>query len=174
MSNTINSRPSSLKISIDAGRSRQTPKTNFPGLLKKGLNTAANTASVAAPFIPGGAVLSAAVSGLRSSSAAFGSSSTGGNAVQVSGGSGSGQTIGATSSGSAASTGSTGSASGAANEEMDMMSRSEQLQEMNQQFNLEYLNLQQDMQAENRKFTSISNVMKTKHDTAKSTIQNVR
>ena len=49
-----------------------------------------------------------------------------------------------------------------------------EMQEMNQQFNLQYLNLQQDMQQENRKFTAISNVMKTKHDTAKSMIQNVR
>ena len=55
-----------------------------------------------------------------------------------------------------------------------MMQATREMQEMNQQFNLQYLNLQQDMQQENRKFTAISNVMKTKHDTAKSMIQNVR
>jgi len=48
------------------------------------------------------------------------------------------------------------------------------VQEMNQGFNLEYLNLQQEMQGENRKFTTLSNIMKTKHDTAKATINNVR
>ena len=84
MSNPINSRTSSLKISIDTGRNRQTPKTNFPGLLKKGLATAAQAASVAAPFIPAAPVLTAAVSGLQSSGASFQSStSTGGNAVQI-------------------------------------------------------------------------------------------
>ena len=45
---------------------------------------------------------------------------------------------------------------------------------MSQQFNLQYLQLQQNMQNENRKFSALSNVMKTKHDTAKSMIQNVR
>ena len=41
-------------------------------------------------------------------------------------------------------------------------------------FNLQYLNLQQNMQHENRQFTMISNIMKTKHDTAKNAISNVR
>lgn len=40
--------------------------------------------------------------------------------------------------------------------------------------NLSYLNLQQDMQAENRQFILLSNIMKIKHDTAKSAIQNIR
>ena len=40
-------------------------------------------------------------------------------------------------------------------------------------FNLQYP-LQQYRQNENRKFSALSNVMKTKHDTAKSMIQNVR
>ena len=54
-----------------------------------------------------------------------------------------------------------------------MMQATKEMQEMNQQFNLQYLQLQQNMQNENRKFSALSNVMKTKHDTAKSMIQNV-
>ncbi len=46
--------------------------------------------------------------------------------------------------------------------------------EMQQSFNLQYLQLQQDMQAQNRQFTLVSNIMKVKHDTAKSAINNVR
>ena len=34
--------------------------------------------------------------------------------------------------------------------------------------------MQEKMQAENRSFSTVSNVMKTKHDTAKSSISNVR
>ncbi len=49
-----------------------------------------------------------------------------------------------------------------------------EMQEMNTSFNLQYLQLQQKMQSDNRKFTVISNVMKTKHDTAKNAINNVR
>tara|TARA_B100001123_G_C14588947_1_gene741196 strand:- start:241 stop:408 length:168 start_codon:yes stop_codon:yes gene_type:complete len=55
-----------------------------------------------------------------------------------------------------------------------MLKATKELQEMNQQFNMEYLNLQQEMQGENRRFSALSNVMKTKHDTAKAMIQNVR
>ena len=54
------------------------------------------------------------------------------------------------------------------------MLRSEKMQEMNQKFNLQYLQLQQEMQGENRKFKTLSNIMKTKHDTAKATINNIR
>ncbi len=39
---------------------------------------------------------------------------------------------------------------------------------------LQYLQLQQDMQHENRQFTMVSNIMKVKHDTAKSSINNIR
>jgi hypothetical protein len=49
-----------------------------------------------------------------------------------------------------------------------------QMQEMNMSFNLQYLMLQQKMQGENRQFTLMSNIMKTKHETAKAAINNVR
>ena len=49
-----------------------------------------------------------------------------------------------------------------------------EMQEMSQSFNLQYLGLQQNMQDENRRFTLVSNIMKTKHDTAKNAINNVR
>ena len=49
-----------------------------------------------------------------------------------------------------------------------------QMQDMNHWFNLQFLQLQQKMQADNRQFTLISNIMKTKHDTAKNAINNVR
>ena len=58
--------------------------------------------------------------------------------------------------------------------EGELMDATKEMQEMNQSFNLQYLQLQQDMQAQNRQFTLISNIMKVKHDTAKSAINNVR
>ena len=48
------------------------------------------------------------------------------------------------------------------------------LQESNVSFNLQYLQLQQRMQNESRRFTLLSNIMKTKHDTAKNVVQNIR
>ena len=46
--------------------------------------------------------------------------------------------------------------------------------ETNASFNLQYLQLQSQMQRENRSYTAISNIMKTKHDTVKNSISNVR
>jgi prefoldin subunit 5 len=48
------------------------------------------------------------------------------------------------------------------------------LQEVQATFNAQYLQLQAQMQHENRSYTAISNIMKTKHDTAKNSISNVR
>jgi uncharacterized protein YukE len=52
--------------------------------------------------------------------------------------------------------------------------RSNEEQEMQMSFNLQYLQLHNQMQNENRQFTMVSNVMKTKHDTVKNSISNVR
>lgn len=41
-------------------------------------------------------------------------------------------------------------------------------------FELQYLRLQSSMQHENRSYTAVSNIMKTKHDTVKNSISNVR
>jgi len=43
---------------------------------------------------------------------------------------------------------------------------SSNMMELSQRFNLQFLMLQQEMQMENRQFTTLSNVMKTKHSTA--------
>jgi hypothetical protein len=56
----------------------------------------------------------------------------------------------------------------------DLRVAARQLEEMNRSFNMQYLGLQQEMQAENRAFTMLSNIMKTRHDTAKNVINNVR
>ena len=45
---------------------------------------------------------------------------------------------------------------------------------MNQDFNMGYLNLQNNMQAESRQYTALSNVSKTKSDTAKNSLSNVK
>ena len=43
-----------------------------------------------------------------------------------------------------------------------------------QSFNLQFLQLQSQMQRESRSYTAISNIMKTKHDTVKNSISNLR
>ena len=48
------------------------------------------------------------------------------------------------------------------------------MQETQMSFNLQYLQLQSQMQNENRSYTAVSNIMKTKHDTVKNSISNIR
>ena len=49
-----------------------------------------------------------------------------------------------------------------------------EMQEQNQVYNMQYMRLQQKAQADNRRFKTISNLMKVRHDTAKSAINNMR
>jgi hypothetical protein len=56
----------------------------------------------------------------------------------------------------------------------DLKQSFQSLQETQMSFNLQYLQLQNTMQNENRQFTMVSNIMKTKHDTVKNSISNIR
>ena len=190
-----------IRVSIDASRVRQTPKTDFGSIMKTGLTRGANVVMsagrLAAPFIPGGATVSAAIQGvghLRAATGGLSASSsglgagganatgltmtgaTGGGSVTtglgVTGGIGGGSTI---ATGGIGVTGGTGAIGGSAGDpNAQLLSATQQMQEMNMSFNLQYLMLQQKMQGENRQFTLVSNIMKTKHDTAKNAISNVR
>ena len=112
----------------------------------------AATVDLAAPYVPGGTVLSAAVrSATRGRAASFGPDA------------------GTSALGSAATNAVTSSAA----EEGDVLAATRELQRESQTFNLQYLQLQEAMQRESREFTALSNVMKVKHDSAKSAINNI-
>ena len=55
-----------------------------------------------------------------------------------------------------------------------LLNATKQMQETQMSFNLQYLQLQNQMQHESRSYTAVSNIMKTKHDTVKNSISNVR
>lgn len=55
-----------------------------------------------------------------------------------------------------------------------LLAATKQMQETQMSFNLQYLQLQSQMQHENRSYTAISNIMKTKHETVKNSISNIR
>lgn len=65
-------------------------------------------------------------------------------------------------------------ASAIGNSQPQLLDATKQMQETQMAFNLQYLQLQSQMQHENRSYTAISNIMKTKHDTVKNSISNVR
>ena len=58
--------------------------------------------------------------------------------------------------------------------EGELLQATKNMQETQMSFNLQYLQLQNSMQNENRQFTMVSNIMKTKNDTLKNSISNIR
>ncbi len=118
-------------------------------------NVAASLAAgveLAAPYVPGGTVLSAAVrgarGGARATSASSGAPDPGTSIAPEHGGTDGGGTG-------------------------DVVEATRALQREAQTFNLQYLQLQESMQRESREFTALSNVMKVKHDSARSAINNI-
>ena len=160
-------RSGSISLNTNTSTTRQSGRTDFGAQIRNGLGTTAGViggaVSTAAPMVPGGAVVSAAVNG------AIGGGSGGGTMGAQAGFAGAGD-IPSSGPGLNSNTGtkSTGNA------QQDLMNQTKEMQEMMQSFNLQYLQLQEKMQSENRQFSTISNVMKTKHDTAKTSIANVR
>lgn len=71
-------RSSSLRLSTVATSTRQTPKTDFGSVMRTGLMKAGNVVvdglQVAAPFVPGGAIVSAALAGANSAAGMAGPS----------------------------------------------------------------------------------------------------
>ena len=61
-----------------------------------------------------------------------------------------------------------------ASSQAQLLHATKQMQETQMSFNLQYLQLQSQMQNENRQYTAVSNILKTKHDTAKNSISNIR
>ena len=75
---------------------------------------------------------------------------------------------------SAVSTGLNSLSGGAGDSTDQLMQATQNMQETQMGFNLQYLQLQNSMQNENRQFTMVSNIMKTKQDTVKNSISNIR
>ena len=178
-SSGVKNQSAGIRVAIDQSRTRQTPKTDFGSVMKTGLSrtadAVANAGQLAAPYIPGGAIVSAAITGmgqLKSSASGQGAVSTSPNGTGISMDNVSGGVGGAPSSGGAMGGIEARAAQGSASDQQ--MIATKQMQEMNMSFNMQYLQLQQKMQSDNRQFTLMSNIMKTKHDTAKNAINNVR
>ncbi len=131
--------------------------------------------ALAAPYVPGGAVLAGALrptvppvgapaipAGVAGPAIATGAAATIGAHVTsgVAAAAGPGTTVPSTAPTFAPGGG-------------DVMEATRALQAQAQTFNLQYLQLQESMQRESREFTSLTNVMKVRHDSAKAAIGNI-
>ncbi len=146
---------SSVVVGQTKARTAEAPATPFKDVLAGGANALLTGAEVAGGAI-GGPVVAAAIRQARTSVADTGGG-TGG--VGVSGGGGPLDT--------AAGVVNAGSPS-AEMQAMHAMNRE------SQQFNMQMLSLQEEVQQENRRFTTLTNVVRARHDTAKGAIGNIR
>jgi hypothetical protein len=151
---------SSNRISLTPTVARQTQKNEFGNVLKNALQSAANVGGALLNSVPGGGVISAAVSNVT--------------ALASSGGSGSAQ-------GSLAATGVTsiGGGGGATGQALASSPNGvpTELNGMIGQMRAEAdrsTMMQMQMQQESREYNTISNVLKVRHDSAKSAINNIR
>jgi hypothetical protein len=170
------------RISMNVSIPKQPQGATFGERVNLGLQQAgaavANGAALVGGVIPGGNIISAAVSSVTNltnmpggAAASAGYAATG--VVNLgSGGGGMSTTVGG--GGAPVASGVTSGpnlSQGLASNDVGMANNS--LAEMSRQ-NAQMLQVQIAMQRENQVFTSVSNVLKTKHDTVKNSISNIR
>ncbi|MBI3205973.1 MAG: hypothetical protein HYZ29_30835 [Myxococcales bacterium] len=145
----------SVTSSPTAARVTPAPARPFKQVMEAGANAVVSGAESAVRRLPGGPVLAAAfrsgpgIGPGNDGTRPEGSAGTAGSASGLGGASGAG-----------------GEGSSAGNMD-DMLSR-------NADMNMYYLELQERISAESRAYTTLSNVLKTRHDTVKNAIGNIR
>ncbi|HEX7604610.1 MAG TPA: hypothetical protein VF316_23490 [Polyangiaceae bacterium] len=158
-------RPDVVAIT-SAPRPTPTPvRVNFADVLAKGAKGLVAGAEAALNAIPGGPLVAVALRG-----ATGGATATHPLSAGLGGGLGGGvgtarpEGPGATSGGTPGTAGTTGTADGGVESSL------QQAQEMN----MYYLQIQEQVNAQNRTFSTLSNVLKAEHDTVKTAIGNIR
>ncbi len=144
-----------VSVAVETVRPRMTatpPTRRFRDAVESGAGVVLDGVEAAASLVPGGSAVSAAIRGGRGGAAASLSASAGGSESAEGPGAGPAGVGGSP----------TGSGS------MDEMLRA------NADQNLYFLQLQESVSAENRRYTALSNVLKARHETAKSSINNIR
>ena len=157
---------SRLEIAATHARQTATPPTPFRDVLAGGVSLLMSGAEVATHVVAG-PVMAAAVHDARTGAVSSISGSVG--LSGTSGSSGVGASFETAGSGTAglASVGSAAGASGTPASVQSMM-------QDGQSSNMQMLALQQQIQEESQRFTTVSNVMRAKYDTAKAAVSNIR
>jgi len=144
--------PSTLSVHVTTPRQTPAPASRrFTDALRQGASVILSGVSAAAGALPGMPVVTAAIRGASQAASGPGAASVGESAEGPS---------------ANAPAGGVGGEPG----QSDM----ERVMQESQAFNLYYLEIQEDMSRENRRFSALSNVMKARHETAKSAIGNIR
>jgi hypothetical protein len=146
---TISTRPPGVTIHVESTSIRSTvapPAARFRAALSTSAGALLSGVESASTMVPGGSAVAAAVRGAASALTGPGGSGTGESPEGPGGGAGEG--------------GAPGTMEDAMRTQADD--------------NMRFLQLQAQIQAENQRFTTLSNVMKARHETAKTAIGNIR
>ena len=160
------------RLEIAATRTRQTerPPAPFRDVLAGGVSLLMSGAEVATHVVAG-PVMAAAVHDARIGAANSISGGVGGGGFGSPGAGGTLETAGIGSAGTgAAGLPSVGGGTGASGTPTSVQS----LMQDGQSSNMQMLALQQQIQDESQRFTTVSNVMRAKYDTAKAAVSNIR
>lgn len=175
-----------LQVETNLSRTRETVDNSTGAMFKRGIYKTANAvgtaANLAAPIIPGGAVLSQAISNIGavgksvqstgSASSTYNAGGVGGTTVFTGGNAGGVNFTGGGGAGSAFDAVAQNAAAGDTSSQTMMATR--ELTEMQQNFNLQYLQLQTKVQGDNRQYTALTNICKSRHDACKAAVSNMR
>jgi hypothetical protein len=158
-------------VIVDATRARQTeaPATPFRDFLAGGVSVLMGGAAVAT-HVMGAPRLAAAITGAesRATTALTGAPLGGVQAAFANGAAQAGATS-ASGTGTAATLAATGTGSDATD-----LAKMQAMQRESQAFNMQLLALQDQVQQDSQRFSTLSNVMRAKHDTAKAAVSNIR
>lgn len=147
-------------ISLVASSARHTPQNEFGRVLARGIATGSNAAlGAASAIIPGGAVISAAVTQTAVNAGSHGRLATAAAAPVGIGGAAT-MPVPAPESGTV--------------KLPDGLDAQRELMHQNQLWTSQYLTLQNEMQRESREFTAVSNILKVRHESSKTAINNIR
>jgi len=160
-------------VVVEATRPRQTvqPSSPFRDVLAGSTAILARGAEVATSVVAG-PVMAAAVreAGLGAATAVAGASGPGAMMAPTVGGT----TMAGATNRTAGGTSNVPASLLASGSDQSDLATMQAMQRESQVFNMQLLELQEDVQQENRRFSTVSNVLRAKHDTAKAAVSNIR
>jgi hypothetical protein len=156
----------SNRISMTPTVARQTPKNEFGNVLKNTLQTGVNAAGSLVGMLPGGGLISAAVSNVTALASQGGTAQGVSAATGIAGVGGGGLAAGG--GGLSATTQTLATSPNGVPGELGGM-----ISQMRAEADRSMM-VQMKMQEESREYNTLSNVLKVRHDSAKSAINNIR
>lgn len=161
------SRPDVVMIESTPRPTPTPARVSFGQVIAAGASSLVQGAELVASKLPGSPLEAAAVRGGGTSTATslVNADGLGVNATAE------GPTAGVTAGGPSVSLG--GLSTGTTGTSADSTSSIDASLQQSAQMNLYYLQIQQEVDSQNRSFTTLSNVLKTEHDSAKAAIENV-